>query len=101
MEMENLPPQDAERARVYRAFFEEGRLKALPIKRKKRLLVLRVFAKLFEKGSSYPEKEVSARIGALFPDFCTIRRELVDFGFMARDAQGYWRLQEDDWLPEV
>ena len=90
-----------EEQKVFSAFFEEGRLKSLPVKRKKRLMVLRVFAKLFEKGSSYPEIEVNARIGALFPDFCTIRRELVDFGFMARDAQGYWRLQEDDWLPEV
>lgn len=87
--------------KVLKAFFEEGRLKNLPAKRKKRLMVLRVFARLFEWGSRYSEKEVNTRIAALFPDYCTIRRELVDHGFMARDQASYWRLQDDDWLPEI
>ncbi len=89
-----------EEKKVLSAFFSEGRLRALPVKRKKRLMVLRVFALLFDKDAKYPEKAVNALIGEVFPDFCTIRRELVDFGFMARDQAGYWRLQADDWMPD-
>lgn len=86
---------------MLRSFFYNGKLSTLPVKRKKRLYVLRVFARLFEPGATFPEKEVNARIEALYPDYCTIRRELVDFGFMARDAGGYWRLEGDDWLPDI
>ena len=100
----------AEEDKVFRAFFAQGRLKTLPVKFRKRLLVSkgrilqsllvqRVFARLFEPGKRFEEKEVNVRIGRMFPDYCTIRRELVDIGFMARDGGSYWRLQEDDWLP--
>lgn len=91
----------AERERVFRAFFEEGRLKALPVKLKKRLLVLDFFARRFELGRVYPENEVNLLITQIFEDYCTIRRELVDWGFMARDERGYVRLREDGWLPET
>ena len=89
----------AEEDKVFRAFFAQGRLKTLPVKFRKRLLVQRVFARLFEPGKRFEEKEVNVRIGRMFPDYCTIRRELVDIGFMARDGGSYWRLQEDDWRP--
>lgn len=92
---------EKERGQVFRAFFEEGRLKALPVKLKKRLLVLDFFASRFEQGRRYPEKEVNLLISKAFDDYCTIRRELVDWGFMSRDESGYLRLRPDGWLPEI
>jgi hypothetical protein len=82
----------AEVEKVMAVFFEDGRLKALPVKRRKRLIVLESFAARFLPGRVYPEKEVNAVISQAYADYCTIRRELVDSGFMARDSAGYWRL---------
>lgn len=90
-----------EREKVFRAFFEEGRLLALPVKRKKRLLVLDVFIRHFEAGRDYTEAEVNAVIVPVFSDYCTIRRELVDFGFMERENSVYRRKRVDGWLPEL
>ena len=90
-----------EQDRVLKSFFEDGRLKALPIKRKKRFYVLSFLAQRFETGRNYMENEVNAIILPVFEDYCTIRRELVDYGFMERDSIGYRRLKEDGWLPEL
>ena len=92
---------ERERDRVLRAFFEEGRLKALPIKMKKRRYALDVFARRFDPGREYTEKEVNDLISPVYGDYCTIRRELADFGFMARDRGVYHRLRGDGWLPEL
>lgn len=93
--------QKAERDKVARAFYADGQLVALPARMRKRLYILNDFARLFAVGSDYPEKAVNEAIAPVYEEYCTIRRELVDFGFMARDAQGYRRLQPDDWLPEL
>ncbi|HSK69811.1 MAG TPA: DUF2087 domain-containing protein [Candidatus Limnocylindria bacterium] len=85
------PPGLAEEERVLSVFLRDGRFTALPVKRAKRLVVLRFFARQFETGRVYPEKEVNAIIARFYPDWCTVRRELVDFGFMAREG-GIYRL---------
>ncbi len=91
----------AVRDKVYAAFFREGRLTALPVRMKKRLLVLQRFAACFSFGRVYAEKEVNAVINQLYDDYCTIRRELVDFGFMERNPGGYWLLHEGFWMPAI
>ena len=85
-------PKQTEAEKVMAAFFEDGRLKALPVKQRKRMIVLESFAARFEPGIVYPEKDVNEMISQAYADYCTIRRDLVDFGFMARDKGGYWRL---------
>ena len=59
---------------------------------KKRLFILETITKQFEKGIRYTEKEVNASLKAIYPDFATIRRSLVDCGFMERtgDCREYW-----------
>lgn len=94
-------PGQTEQDKVLRIFFEEGRLKTLPIKLKKRLYVLNFLARRFEAGHEYTEKEVNANILPVYEDFCTIRRELVNHGFMERDSNGYRRLRGDNWMPEL
>lgn len=79
----------SERDQVLRNFFREGRLKTLPSQRKKRAYVLEEILRSFEKGRVYAEREVNEIIERFYPDFCTVRRELVMFGMMKRRAGKY------------
>lgn len=92
---------DQGRRRVLEAFFERGRLRQLPAQRKKRLVVLAALAADFEPGRDYAEAEVNALITGRFPDYCTVRRELVDERLLARDGlpPRYRRTGELDVLP--
>jgi biotin operon repressor len=76
---------------VLRTFFRNGRLTEIPTKHTKRLIVLERFAVEFEPGRHYDEKEVNAVIGRLHDDHASIRRYLVDEGFLDRDHGVYWR----------
>ena len=85
--------EEAWRQKVLRSFFDEtsGRLRTIPAQRKKRLIVLERLAAAFEEGRDYTEREVNIAIADFHDDFCTLRRELVDEGFMSRDGSVYRR----------
>jgi hypothetical protein len=53
--------------------------------------VLERIASEFEPGVHYDEKEVNGTVGAFFNDYASLRRYLVDEGFLDRDAGIYWR----------
>ena len=76
---------------VLRTFFRDGRLTEIPAKESKRLIVLERIAIEFEPGTRYGEREVNAIVGRFFNDFASIRRYLVDDGFLAREHGEYWR----------
>jgi hypothetical protein len=77
---------------VLRVFLDEcGRLRAMPAKWSKRLVVLDYVAQLFEPGVRYSEADVSAMLRALHPDYAMLRRYLVDEGFLEREDGIYWR----------
>jgi hypothetical protein len=84
------PPATAEE-KVRRAFLKDGRLVSIPTQRAKRLVVLDVLAQEFEPGHRYPEREVNRRLRRWHDDVATLRRYLVDEGFMLRDRGEYWR----------
>ena len=73
-----------------RQFFKHGRLMSLPAKRSRYLDVLRVLANDFTHDTDYPENEVNAILIRRHEDFATLRRDLVDSGFMTR-ANGIYR----------
>ena len=80
--------------KVRRSFFtEEGRLRAIPARRAKRLVVLDVLAQDFEPGTRYSEKQVNLILGKRHADVAALRRHLVDEGFLDREGGGgrYWR----------
>ena len=81
------------RQRVIDAFFEYGKLKSIPAQRKKERIVLEVIAQSFEYGRIYTEREVNIIIADFHDDFCTLRRDMISEGLMARDAGGYWRVE--------
>lgn len=68
-----------------------GRILALPAKHSRRLAVLDHVAQVFEPGHRYPEREVDVVLRAFYDDHATLRRYLVDEGFLSREAGVYWR----------
>lgn len=75
---------------VLSRFFKYGKLMQLPTQRKKREIVLREIAKNFEKECKYSEAEVNDIIHNFHEDHCTIRREMIAFGMLARENSFYW-----------
>ena len=82
------------RQKVIDAFFEYGKLKAIPSQRKKERIVLEVIADAFEYDRIYSEREVNIIIADFHDDFCTIRRDMVAENLLDRDSGGYWRTRE-------
>ena len=77
---------DKQRQRILDTFFEAGRLQHLPAQRKKRQVVLEAFAADFAPGREYAENEVNEIITRRFPDYCAVRRELVDERLLSRSV---------------
>jgi hypothetical protein len=82
-----------ETEKVNKSYFKEGRLKAFPVKEKKKLIVIRQFANLFEPGIKYTEPEINGKIKEMYEDYATIRRYLISYGFLNRtdDGRQYWK----------
>jgi DNA-binding transcriptional ArsR family regulator len=88
-------------AKVLRAFFVGERLTSIPAQHSKRLVVLRHLAEsVFERKRKYPEKEVNQRLAVRHPDAASLRRYLVDEGFMTRKNSVYRLRAKKDW-PDV
>ncbi len=84
----DAPP---EQASVLRAFFKGDRLTSVPVARAKRLIVLDYLAQSFEPGRRYPERDVNEILSRFHDDYATLRRYLVDEGFLSRERGRYWR----------
>jgi hypothetical protein len=82
----------AEDEEIASTYFDGDALKRFPRKEKHKLPILRRIAALFEPGRKYTEKEVSDAIRPVFRDYATIRRYLIEYGFMDREEGGgeYW-----------
>lgn len=77
------------RKKVLDSFFEYGKLKAIPVQRKKERIILEEIAKAFEMNKDYTEKEVNLIIADYFDDFCTIRRDMISEGILIRENSTY------------
>jgi hypothetical protein len=84
-------PASEEDNAVLRAFFDGPQLRQIPASRKKRVIVLRRLLERFAPDRSYPESEVNELLREAHDDVATLRRELVDYGFMVRD-RGIYRI---------
>jgi hypothetical protein len=91
VESELVAGAPAEVAKVLRAFVRDGRLVSIPTTRSKRLVILDRLAQEFEPGRRYPEATVNRRLERWHADTASLRRHLVDEGFLAREAGEYWR----------
>ncbi len=68
------------------------KLSLFPVKQKKKVVILKRISEQFEQGRRYSEKEVNAILMDIFHDYVTIRRYLIEYGFMDRttDCKEYW-----------
>ncbi len=82
----------AESDAIIAKFMPSGKLERFPSKEKQKLPLLRYLAALFQSGRRYTEKEVNAVLGAVYADYATLRRYLIEYGFMERepDCSAYW-----------
>lgn len=84
---------DKEIKDTIKAYMDEtGALKTFPSKEKKKIIVLNEIAKNFSKGRIYTEKEMNLILKRIFEDYATIRRYLIEYGFIERkdDCSSYW-----------
>lgn len=92
---------DAWETKVLRSYFDGGRLRELPASRKKRWVVLKWLVNQFDEDRHYPEKAVNQLLKQFHPDVATLRRELVGYNMMQREASQYWRVPETQWKTEA
>ena len=86
---EPIGEEQTYRRRVLRNFFEGERLKHIPAQRKQRVVVLQYLVERFDPTRTYAEREVNEILRGVHEDFATLRRELVDYGYLDRDRGIY------------
>jgi hypothetical protein len=86
------PSLDGYDRKVLRDYVAKGRLRTIPRQRKKRNVILRYLMEQFEPGQRYTEPEVKEIINQFHDDHATLRRELVDNSYLARERGVYWRV---------
>lgn len=77
---------------IKNCFDKTGHLKEFPSKEKKKIAVLRYILKNFKQGEKYNEKQVNLVLKRIYDDYVSIRRALIEYGFMDRkdDCSQYW-----------
>lgn len=86
---------NSEQEQIINTYFDttEGlKLKSFPTKEKKKIVILRKISTLFDINRKYSEKEINDILKTVFDDIATIRRYLIEYGFMERtkDCREYW-----------
>jgi biotin operon repressor len=88
-ELTSEPPVDDDTRKVLRAFFDGPRLRALPVQRRKKELVLEEVLRRIPRRREYAEADLNAFIEVVFEDYCTIRREWIMGQYMTREQHVY------------
>lgn len=84
---------DKEKSEVIKNYMNEnGSLKNYPAKEKRKIIVLQEISKNFSKGKTYSEKEINRILSRIYEDYATLRRALIEYGFIERsnDCSSYW-----------
>ncbi len=79
----------AEQERLVGRLFTDGRIARVPAKRKVRAAVLLEVVSRFEPGRVYSEPEVNEVLLGVHEDFAYLRRELVNYHYLEREAGRY------------
>ncbi|HOT27166.1 MAG TPA: DUF2087 domain-containing protein [Candidatus Ozemobacteraceae bacterium] len=86
---------EQENADILREYFPqgpEGPLRNLPVKEKRRVAILRHLVAFFDPEVRYTEQQVNEILKRFHPDCAMLRRNLIEYGFLDRVADGsaYW-----------
>lgn len=79
----------SEQERLVARLFTDGRIERVPAKRKVRAAVLLEVLGRFEPGRVYSEPEVNEVLLEVHEDFAYLRRELVNYHYLEREAGRY------------
>ena len=76
----------------------DGTIKSFPAQEKKFQVLLRYVLDAFEVGQRYTEKQVNNRLAKFSDDTAALRRGLIEYKLMAREAapggSTYWRIDQ-------
>lgn len=76
---------EVERNKTLETYMDkEGHLKQFPAKEKKKLAILSEIRKQFSPTKEYVEAEVNEILKKIYDDYPTIRRALIEYGFLER-----------------
>jgi hypothetical protein len=78
--------------RKLRPFWREGRIVRWPARAGRRRLILEEAIRALPMAIRMPESEVDTRLAEIWPDYCLLRRALVDDGLLNRKDGIYWRV---------
>lgn len=90
--MENEINQE-KKEKIIKTFFKDGKLVEFPAKYSNKMICFEHILQSIEIGKKYSEDEINEIIKTFNPDYCTIRRYLVDNVFMTRENGIYKRLK--------
>jgi hypothetical protein len=94
MEKFDITPEEEEK--ILRNVFssmEPLKLKVISSKAKNKAVIFKKIAEQFEKEKKYTEMEINGILKQIYPDdFSTLRRSLIELGYMDRKSDGseYW-----------
>lgn len=84
-----------EKEKALKKYFPEGldgKLSTFHMKEKYKLIILQEIVKRFQRDRTYKEVEVNQTLKKVYDDHVTLRRYLIEYGFLDRKADGseYW-----------
>lgn len=81
-----------ERDKIITNYIRDGKLTEFPKKQKRKLVILKYLSERLEPNREYTEREVNAILNDFYEDYVTLRRYLIEYGFLNRDRDGsrYW-----------
>lgn len=89
---ERLILTQLEKDKIIKNYTKNGRITIFPRKEKKKLIILQYVSEKFDTDRKYSETEINEIIGGIIDDYVSLRRSLIDYGFMERNNDGseYW-----------
>lgn len=84
-----------EKDKVLATYFKNGldsSIESFPSKEKRKIILLQHIVTKFTVGRKYSEKEVNEILKLIYSDYVSIRRYLIEYGFLDRsdDCTTYW-----------
>lgn len=82
---------EEERDKAIESYFiggVHGQLKQFPSKEKRKIIILQILLMRFNPETVYTEREVNDILREAYDDFVTIRRYMIEYGFMTRNRDG-------------
>ena len=83
---------EKEKENVIKNYIKNDKIVNIPRSEKKKIIILQYLLQKFQHNKKYTEAEVNEIIKQMHEDYASLRRYLIQYGFMARENNGsiYW-----------